>query len=160
MIDLQNLKNHKETALRKLSFFQYFSEAAMQDVFQIAKWQNYEGNQLIVHEGERGDDFFVIVEGEVKIARNHKTLNILLPGDCFGEMVYLQSLETMVNEFPLFDQYFVRSADVVTLVPVTTVSISTQDLSHSSIECQHSFDRRFLSVLLERLMHANTRLSS
>lgn len=55
---------------------------------------NFEPGQIIFCEYEPGNDCYFIQEGEIKITKtvgnNQKTLDILKPGDFFGEMAILE----------------------------------------------------------------------
>jgi CRP-like cAMP-binding protein len=59
----------------------------------------------IVRQGEEGDSFFIIVEGQARVAnRSGKTVNELLPGDFFGEISLLDGgvrTATVVSETPM-----------------------------------------------------------
>jgi len=54
----------------------------------------YEPNELIFCEFEPGNEFYVIQTGRIKIVKiinnNEKTLDVLKPGDIFGEMAVLE----------------------------------------------------------------------
>ena len=41
-------------------------------------------------EGESGDYFCLLADGQVKVTKQGKLLNVLHAGECFGEMAYLQ----------------------------------------------------------------------
>ena len=75
-------------------------------------------------------------------------LNVLSPGECFGEMAYLSKSG---NE---------RGADVVTMSDSRLIKIRSEDLDSASDPCRHRFDRAFMSILVERLSLANTRLTA
>ena len=55
----------------------------------------YKPNQIIFSEYEPGEDFFLLQQGRVKITKiinlTEKTLDILNPGDIFGEMAIIES---------------------------------------------------------------------
>jgi CRP-like cAMP-binding protein len=100
----------------------------------------------VLREGEVGDAFFVLASGEVKVTKSTKLLNVLGPGDCFGEMAYLSETEN------------VRGADVIAMTDSEVISIGTESLRRASDSCRHQFDRAFLRILIDRLALANTRL--
>jgi MFS family permease len=54
-----------------------------------SRTQDFAPGERIIVEGERGDDFFVIVAGEVIVTVDGKELNKLGPGDYFGEIAVL-----------------------------------------------------------------------
>jgi CRP-like cAMP-binding protein len=55
----------------------------------------FKPNQIIFSEYEPGEDFFLLQQGRVKITKiinlTEKTLDILNPGDIFGEMAIIES---------------------------------------------------------------------
>ena len=90
---------------------------------------------------------YFLAEGEVKVTKRKKLLNVLTPGECFGEMAYLSKTA------------HVRGADVSVLDDAKIISVPTQKLAQASDACRHKFDRAFLEILTERLTMANMRLS-
>jgi CRP-like cAMP-binding protein len=115
---------------------------------RVGAWERVGGGTQLVHEGEPGDFFCVIIEGEVRVTKNKKLLSLLGPGECFGEMAYL-SLSS--HE---------RGASVTASRESRIVRISVPDLEHASADCRSKFDRAFIGILVERLNLANTRLTS
>jgi CRP-like cAMP-binding protein len=99
-----------------------------------------------MQEGEKGDFFCLLASGEVKVMKRKKLLNILSAGECFGGMAYIARNGSE------------RTADVLTMSAARVITIGTEDLDHASDSCRHKFDRAFMSILVERLSLANTRL--
>ena len=138
----------KFNTMRALSFFNEFSDAELWEVMRISSWQNLEANTVLMQDGDQGDFFCILALGEVKVTKRKKLLNVLTPGECFGEMAYLSKTG---NE---------RSADVATMSDAQIIRIRTEDLDRASDSCRHRFDRAFMSILVERLTLANTRLTA
>ena len=138
--------SEKFNSMRALSFFDEFSDAELWEVMRISTWENLPAEHTIMQDGDKGDFFCVLAQGEVKVTKRKKLLNILAPGECFGEMAYLSRTG---NE---------RSADVSTMSESRVIRIRTEDLETSSEACRHRFDRAFMGILVERLALANTRL--
>ena len=133
--------------LKKLSFFKNFPESELWEVVSISKWREFPADAPLIKEGDEGDSFFIIAEGNVKVTRNQKLLNILAAGDCVGEMSYLAS-----RAGP-------RSATVTTASRCVLMKIPAADLQVASDSCRALFDRMFLATLVERLQSANQRLT-
>ena len=138
----------KFSTLRRLEFFQKFSDVDLWQVLRIAEWVKYTPGEIIIREGDVGTAFFVLVGGEVSVIKQGKILNVLKGGECFGEMSYIGS-----RKFP-------RTASVTAVNAVTVVKVSPDALGHATETCVHAFDIAFLELLVSRLEAANTRLSS
>ena len=137
----------KFETLRKLPFFERFSDAELWEVARISSWRNATSGETLMKEGEAGTYFCLLAEGQVKVTKKGKLLNILGEGECFGEMAYLSKTA------------HVRGADVSVLDDAKIISVPTQKLAQASDACRHQFDRAFLEILTERLTMANMRLS-
>jgi serine/threonine protein kinase len=137
----------KFETLRKLPFFQHFSDAELWEVARISAWRHAAAGEQIMREGETGDFFCVIAQGQVKVTKKGKLLNLLRAGEPFGEMAYLSKHEP------------VRGADVTVMTDADIISVPTGMLAQASDACRHKFDRVFMEILVERLSMANLRLS-
>jgi hypothetical protein len=137
----------KFESLRKLSFFANFTDAELWEVARISNWRSAVAGELLMKEGELGNFFCILAEGQVRVARKGKLLNILHTGECFGEMAYLAKDEQL------------RGADVTVMQESKIISVPTQKLAQASDVCRHKFDRAFMEILVERLTMANARLS-
>jgi serine/threonine protein kinase len=140
--------SEKFNTLRAMPFFSDFSDAELWEVMRISSWENLPSNGTIMQDGDQGDFFCILASGEVKVTKRKKLLNILSPGECFGEMAYLSKNG---NE---------RTADVTTMSESRIIRIRTSDLDAASDACRHRFDRAFMAILVERLTLANTRLTA
>jgi serine/threonine protein kinase len=138
--------SEKFNTLRALPFFNEFTDAELWEVLRISSWQDAAPGTPLIREGDPGDFFCILANGEVKVTKRQKLLNILSTGECFGEMSYLSRAS---NE---------RSADVTTMSPSRVISIRSDDLENASDACRNRFDRAFMSILVERLTMANVRL--
>jgi serine/threonine protein kinase/predicted metal-binding protein len=137
----------KFETLRALPFFENFSDAELWEVARISSWRHARTGEVIMKEGEQGDYFCLLAEGQVKVTKRNKLLNVLRTGECFGEMAYLQKGAQ------------VRGADVTVMSDCKIVSVPTGKLEKASDACRHKFDRAFMEILVERLSMANIRLS-
>ncbi|HEU4352763.1 MAG TPA: serine/threonine-protein kinase [Burkholderiales bacterium] len=138
----------KFAALRALGFFKRFAEAELWEVVRIGQWQRVKVGTEIVREGEPGDFFCVLLEGEARVTKNHKLISVLGPGECFGEMAYLSAERRE------------RGATVTASTDAHIVRVPTTELERASVGCRAHFDRAFVSILVERLNLANMRLTS
>ncbi len=137
----------KFESLRKLPFFTNFTDAELWEVARISNWRTAGAGELLMKEGEPGNFFCILADGQVRVTRKGKLLNILHTGECFGEMAYLSKDEQL------------RGADVTVMEESKIISVPTQKLAQASDVCRHKFDRAFMEILVERLTLANARLS-
>jgi tRNA A-37 threonylcarbamoyl transferase component Bud32 len=138
----------KFAALRAMGFFTRFADPELWEVVRIGAWDRVGAGAQLVHEGEPGDFFCVLIEGEVRVTKNKKLLSVLGPGECFGEMAYLS---TRGQE---------RGATVTAAKDARIVRVRVTDLEQATVACRAKFDRAFVGILVERLNLANSRLAS
>jgi CRP-like cAMP-binding protein len=62
-------------------------------MLQIASFETFKDGQVIFEEGSNGDWIYVVEEGEVEISKKVEAqrflIEVLKPGDIFGEMAYI-----------------------------------------------------------------------
>ena len=133
--------------LRALAFFSAFSDAELWEVAKISTWRHADAGQTLMREGQPGEDFCILADGEAKVTRRGKLLGVVKTGECFGEMAYLAKKDNK------------RGADVTVSAEAAVISVPTASLSQVSEGCRHKFDRAFMTILVERLSAANLRLS-
>ena len=138
----------KFAALRSMRFFASYADQELWEVIELGLWERVRPGAELVREGDPGDFFCVLIDGEMRVTKNKKLLSLLGPGECFGEMAYL-SLSS--HE---------RGASVSASKPSRIVRIGVADLERASADCRSKFDRAFIGILVERLNLANTRLTS
>jgi eukaryotic-like serine/threonine-protein kinase len=138
----------KFAALRAMRFFARFAEPELWELVRIGVWERVSTGTDMMREGEPGDFFCVLAEGEARVTKNRKLLSVLGPGECFGEMAYL-ALDRRE-----------RGATVTASQDAHIMRVRIADLEQSSLTCRSHIDRAFIGILVERLNLANTRLTS
>lgn len=141
-------ETEKFNTMRSLSFFREFNDTELWEVLRISEWIRVPAGTYLVREGEEGNFFFIVADGEVKVSREGKTLGIEGAGHCFGEMCYIRRGSTT------------RTASVMANTPVTLLKIKPESLMNASENCQFRFDRAFLNTLIDRLTQADIQLAS
>ena len=157
--DLAGLVRHLETpqhglsdtrkfhALRNLSIFRDFREVEIWEVLRISAWQNFPADTVLIEEGDRGESFYVLVEGTVEVTRGGHLLSTLRTGDCFGEMLYFSGEAAL------------RTTTIRSQTSVLVIEIRAESLMAASDACQVQFNRAFMRILIERLGAANQKLA-
>jgi CRP/FNR family cyclic AMP-dependent transcriptional regulator len=78
---------------RRLGNVPLFRACTKQDLRAIARLADSDrcrAGEVLVKEGRRGNELFVIVEGEATVTRDGKDVATLGPGDYFGELAVLR----------------------------------------------------------------------
>ncbi|MEM7414029.1 MAG: cyclic nucleotide-binding domain-containing protein [Gemmatimonadota bacterium] len=100
--------------LREVALFQGLGSDDLSQILDISEAVRVDGNDYVFEEGERGDHFFVIVQGRIELRKttsgSFKKLAVLKAGQAFGEMALL-------NQTP-------RSASAYALEPTYLLSVS------------------------------------
>jgi len=89
-----NSKMFPIDVLREVPFFQQFSQEHQQQLFAELEEESFHDGDFIVRQGEVGDKFYVIVEGEAVVSKTEdsgetRDLTHIYPGDFFGELVLI-----------------------------------------------------------------------
>jgi len=141
-------ESEKFDTLRRLPFFACFSDVELWEVLRFSTWNIVQPGQIIMRDGDSGDYFCFLVEGELTVSKNGRLLNLLNAGDCFGEMAVIsQNMQA-------------RSADISALTDAKIVTVSGDALRSASETCRMHFYQAFLDVLANRLTLANARLAT
>ena len=138
----------KFAALRSMRFFGAFADQELWEVVKLGLWEKVRAGTSLLREGEPGDFFCILIDGEMHVSKNKKLLTVLGPGECFGEMAYLS-----LNGHQ-------RGATVSANQDSRILRMRVADLDHASLTCRSKFDRAFIGILVDRLNLANTRLTS
>ena len=133
--------------LRNLSFFRDFRDVEIWETLRISAWRHVPATRLLIQEGERGDGFFILVDGRSDVMRENHQLASLGPGDCFGEMLYFATESAL------------RSTTIRSTTPVLLLEIKAVSLSAASDACQVQFNKSFMRILIDRLTAANKKLT-
>ncbi|HZV54148.1 MAG TPA: protein kinase [Rhodocyclaceae bacterium] len=140
--------SEKFETLRGLHFFREFSDVEIWEVLRFSRWDEVKPDTLIMKDREAGDFFCFLTEGELRVVKKGRTLSLLAPGDCFGEMAVIGGGQR------------VRGADVIAQTMAKVVTISGAALRNASDVCRMHFYQSFLEVLAGRLSQANVRLAA
>jgi len=136
-------ESEKFDRLRGMPFFMNFGDVALWEVVRIGAWTSMAAGTVIIREGEHGDSFFLLMDGEVSVTLLGKQIATIKPGGCFGELLYFA------------DRGERRTTTITALGPITVMEIKTKALDASTDGCQVGFNKAFMKVLIDRLVQAN-----
>ncbi|MDZ4201149.1 MAG: protein kinase [Gallionella sp.] len=145
--EIETNQTEKFTALREMSLFKDFTDIELWEILRVGEWQKQPQHTVMMREDEMGDDFYIIIDGNVSVTKNGRLLNVIRSDDCFGEMSYISG------------KVVARSATVTAMTDVTVLRISPTRLGLLSDHCQLHFNQAFLRVLAERLRMADDRVA-
>ena len=133
--------------LRGFPFFEDFNDVALWELVRIGAWKTNRAGTTLMREGETGDDFYFLVDGEVDVSLEGKNIAGVQPGGCFGEILYFS------------DRIHRRTTTITARSDITAIEIKAEAIRASTDACQAAFNKACMRVLIERLVHTNERLA-
>ncbi|MFU2485868.1 protein kinase domain-containing protein [Thauera sp. WH-1] len=138
----------KFEALRAMHFFRRFSDAELWEVIGLSRFSRARAGTVIMKEGERGDAVCFVLEGEARVKKHGRLLNVMSTGECFGEVAVFSAAAG------------VRSASVEAATDTALITIRAAALKRASDTCRMHFYQAFLEVLATRLSQASARIAN
>jgi CRP-like cAMP-binding protein len=102
--------NAKTDLIKAVPLFEHCSKGDLAKIAKIADELDIRAGKVLITEGERGREFFVLVSGEVEVRRKGRKVATLGPGTFFGEMALLSKIP--------------RTATVTALTPLDVLVIT------------------------------------
>jgi CRP/FNR family transcriptional regulator, cyclic AMP receptor protein len=96
--------------LHSVPLFSHLSDKSVKNVVKTGALRSYKPQEKIVFKGEKGIGFYLVLDGQVEVRSDSKTVATLKPGDFFGEMA-------LFEEQP-------RTADVIATTPSRCLVLS------------------------------------
>jgi CRP-like cAMP-binding protein len=106
-------KDRKVELIRKVPLFSKLSKKGLEDVAHIADELDLPQGKVMAQEGDRGREFFVLLEGGADVTKGDHRINRLGEGDFFGEIA-------LVTHMP-------RTASVTATSDVRVLVITERD---------------------------------
>jgi len=103
-------RDEKVELIRRVPLFSHCSRRELAEIASIADELDFDEGRKLIAEGDRGREFFVLLEGTAKVTKKRKQLNTLEAGDFFGEIA-------LVSREP-------RTATVTTTSPARALVIT------------------------------------
>jgi CRP-like cAMP-binding protein len=129
-------RNAKIDLIRGVPLFARCSRAEIAEVAKIADEIDVGVDKELTREGDRGREFFVLLEGAAVVRRGGRKVNVLGPGDFFGEIA-------LVSRSP-------RTATVTTTAP-SRLLVITEGRFRSLLDHSPRIQLRVLEALADRL---------
>jgi CRP/FNR family transcriptional regulator, cyclic AMP receptor protein len=129
-------KDHKVELIKRVPLFAECSNKELSEVAGIADEIDLREGKELTRQGRPGREFFVLVDGTAEVKRGTRRVNLLGPGDFFGEI-------SLVRQVP-------RTATVVATSPVRALVITDRSF-RSLLEHQPGIQTKVMSALAARL---------
>jgi len=126
----------KVQALKASPLFDGLSRKELTQLARVSEDLEVEAGKVLCREGEIGQEFFVIVDGEIKVTRKGRRVATRGGGDFVGEIALLEELP--------------RTATVTAETPVRLFVLTRKDFRHL-LDVNPGVERKVLRALARRL---------
>ena len=129
-------RDAKIELLRRVPLFSRCSKRELAEVARFADEIDLPEGHELTREGERGREFFVLLEGTAEVRRRGRKVNTLGPGDFLGEIA-------LIARTP-------RTATVKATSPIQALVLTDREL-RTLLEHSPEIRMKLLEALAERL---------
>jgi CRP-like cAMP-binding protein len=123
--------------LRKVWLFSECTDAELEHIAALAERRSADEGTIVITQGDPGDEFFVVIEGQAVAAADDDPLEVLGPGSFFGEISLLDGGE--------------RLATVTAKTPLDLLVLSRESFNAMLEEAMSEVTPRLLQVVGERM---------
>jgi len=81
----------KRAILARMPLFRPLNDHEILRVLQVTDVHDYESGEIIISEGDKGEELYIMLRGQAKVLRNGAEIATLSAGDHFGEMALVRS---------------------------------------------------------------------
>ncbi len=134
---MARFRQDSKIALLKASpLFEGLTRKQLAQVARLTDDLEVPAGTVLVKEGTRGQEFFIIIDGKAKVTRDGKTVTTFGDGDFFGEIALLERVK--------------RTATVTATTPLRFFVVSQQAFA-GVIHADPSVERKVLRAVVRRL---------
>jgi CRP/FNR family transcriptional regulator, cyclic AMP receptor protein len=134
-------QDRKVQALKAAPLFEGLSRKELAQLARVSEDLEVEPGTVLCKEGDIGHEFFVIVDGKVKVTRKGRRVSLRGGGDFVGEIA-------LIEDVP-------RTATVTAETPVRLFVLTRKDFRHLLDE-QPNVERKVMRVLARRLAEVSS----
>jgi CRP/FNR family transcriptional regulator, cyclic AMP receptor protein len=127
----------KVDRLRRAPLFSELSKKELTQLARLSEDVEVEAGQVLCREGEVGQEFFVIVDGQVEVTRNGKSVRRQGGDEFFGEIA-------LIEDVP-------RTATVKAKTPLRLFVLTGRDFRHL-VKDSPTVERKVMRALARRLV--------
>jgi CRP-like cAMP-binding protein len=130
-------RDTKVDALKRAPLFEGLSRKQLIELARVTEDVDFGAGHVLCREGDRGREFFVIMEGEAEATRDGKHLSTVRSGEFFGEIA-------LVEDVP-------RTATVTATMPIRFF-VLTRRAFLPLLDRHPAVERKVLRALAKRLL--------
>ena len=123
--------------LRKVWLSSECTDEELEHIAALAERRSADEGAIVITQGEPGDEFFIVIEGQAVAAADDDPLEVLGPGSFFGEISLLDGGE--------------RLATVTAKTPLDLLVLSRENFNAMLAEAMREVTPRLLQVVGERM---------
>lgn len=127
----------KADALSRAPLFAGLSRKQLNQLAQLSEDMEFPAGKVLIKEGDIGQEFFVIVDGDVEVTSNGDPIATRGGGEFFGEIALLEDTP--------------RMATVTAKTPVRTFVLTRRDFRHL-VDQNPGVEREVMRALAQRLV--------
>jgi CRP/FNR family cyclic AMP-dependent transcriptional regulator len=132
-------KHDRQRLLSQVQLFSACTDKELDRLARHAEIVDFPAGDVLMHEGEAGHEFYVIIDGEVGVTAGGNTLTKLGPGSYVGE-------QALLDPGP-------RTATVTALRDVQAVLLSSREF-YAAVDDVPGLSRKLLAGMARRLREA------
>jgi len=138
--------SEKYVLLKSVPMLTLLADSELWELARAGRWKRVAKGKQIVKEKDRGMSFFFLAQGDAKVTRGGKLLNMVSGGEFFGEMAYIAGGEA-------------RHATVEAHTDVLIAEFEPPALDKMSLGAQLQLTRALVRNVADRLALANSRIA-
>jgi serine/threonine protein kinase len=140
------IDSDKFTMLRNKSELFEFPDPELWELIQASNWVRVPGRTIVLREDEPGHSMYILASGSIKVTKQGRLLNVVKPGEHFGEMAYIQRGTN-------------RHATLETLSDSIIAELPFESLEKLSQGCQLHLSRILLNSMTDRVALSGDRIA-
>jgi len=90
-------RNQKVDLIKEVPLFAGLSKSQLGEIAQLADEVSVPAGKVLIAEGDRGRQFFVLTEGAADVRRKGRKINRMTKGDFFGEIALVSDRLTTAS---------------------------------------------------------------
>ena len=137
----------KFTALRGFQPLSRLNDAECWELVHASYWVRVPAQTVIMKEGDKGAELLFLAQGEVKVVKQGRLLNVLRTGSYFGEMAHVKGGQ------------MTRQATVETMTDALIAEFRPAAMKKLSLNCQLQLSLSLLNTVVDRLAFADERIA-